>query len=92
MWSLFLHESGKDLLPLPHQKKDGMKRILYVVGLLALLCGCENRPSMVEQRKAEIRRNDSLELAQARLDWACADSVATFKAVSYTHLTLPTKA
>ncbi len=79
MWSLFLHESGKDLLPLPHQKKDGMKRILYVVGLLALLCGCENRPSMVEQRKAEIRRNDSLELAQARLDWACADSVATFK-------------
>ena len=79
MWSLFLHESGKDLLPLPHQKKDGMKRIVYVVGLLALLCGCENRPSMVEQRKAEIRRNDSLELAQARLDWACADSVATFK-------------
>lgn len=56
-----------------------MKRILYVVGLLALLCGCENRPSMVEQRKAEIRRNDSLELAQARLDLACADSIATFK-------------
>ena len=56
-----------------------MKRILYVLGLLALLCGCENRPSMVEQRKTEIRRNDSLELVQARLDLARADSVATFK-------------
>lgn len=77
---IFLQESGKDLLPLPHQKKDGMKKILYVLGLLALLCGCENRPSLVEQRKAEIRRNDSLELAQARLDLAHADSVATFKA------------
>ncbi len=56
-----------------------MKRILYVVGLLPMLFSCENRPSMVEQRRAEIRRNDSSELAQARSDLAHADSLATFK-------------
>ena len=56
-----------------------MKRTLYVVGLLPMLFSCENRPSMVEQRRAEIRQNDSLELVQARADLANADSVATFK-------------
>ena len=35
--------------------------------------GCVDRPSMVEQRKAEIRLHDSLELVQARADLANAD-------------------
>ncbi|MBQ6965653.1 MAG: hypothetical protein IJP82_08205 [Bacteroidaceae bacterium] len=56
-----------------------MKRLFYMMGLLSLLCGCEHRPSLVEQRKAEIRRNDSLELVQALRDLAAADSVATFR-------------
>ena len=56
-----------------------MKRTIYVIILLLGLYGCESRPSMAEQRKAEIRRNDSLELAQAKTDLVKADSVATFK-------------
>lgn len=58
-----------------------MKKIIYAIGLLPLLWGCENRPSLslTEQRKAEIRRNDSLELVQAQEAMAAADSVATFK-------------
>ena len=30
-----------------------MKRFLYIIALLPLLFSCENRPSLVEQRKAE---------------------------------------
>ena len=62
-------------------KVCGMKK--YLIGMLSLfvLMGCENRPSMVEQRKAEIRKNDSLELTQAREDLAVVDSIATFKAL-----------
>jgi hypothetical protein len=44
-----------------------MKRIVYIISLLSILCGCNSRPSMVEQRREEIRRNDSTELAQARV-------------------------
>lgn len=57
-----------------------MKRVFYIMSLLLALCGCENRPSLVEQRKAEIRRNDSLELAQARKELLESDSVVIFKA------------
>lgn len=55
-------------------------RFLFcAVVLLAMFCACvERRPSMAEQRKAEIRMNDSLELAQARTDLAAVDSMATF--------------
>ena len=56
-----------------------MKRFLYIIALLLLLFSCENRPSLVEQRKAEIKQNDSLELVRARADLAQADSVTTFK-------------
>ena len=62
-----------------HTNKWKMKRTIYVIILLLGLYGCESRPSMAEQRKAEIRRNDSLELAQAKTDLVKADSVATFK-------------
>ena len=65
-----------------------MKRILYsAVGIAAVaafsaICfsSCNGKPSMVEQRKAEIREHDLLELAQARADLAVADSVIAFKA------------
>ena len=50
-----------------------MKRTLYFMALLLGLCACEHRPSMVEQRKAEIRRNDSTELASAREELANAE-------------------
>lgn len=48
-----------------------MKRISRIsffiyIALLALSCQ-EKKPSMVEQRREEIRRNDSTELAQARI-------------------------
>lgn len=56
------------------------------LGALLLACigawglsSCKNKPSMVEQRKAEICQADSLELARARTDLVIADSVATFK-------------
>ena len=60
-----------------------MKRISRIsifiyIALLALSCQ-EKKPSMVEQRKAEIRRNDSLELAQAQQDLQVADSMAAVK-------------
>ena len=60
-----------------------MKRISRIfifiyIALLALSCQ-EKKPSMVEQRKAEIRRNDSLELAQAQHDLQVADSTAAVK-------------
>ncbi len=64
-----------------------MKRFFYsffvFVTLVSVLClpSCKERPSKVEQRKEEIRRNDCLELAQAQKDWKAADSVATFKAL-----------
>lgn len=48
--------------------------------LLVGLGSCKERPSMVEQRKAEIRKADSLELVQARKDLVLADSMVTFKA------------
>ncbi|MBQ9665275.1 MAG: hypothetical protein IJV33_02225 [Bacteroidaceae bacterium] len=57
-----------------------MRKNLYIIILLSALCACEHRPSALEQRKEEIRHNDSLELAQARKDLAIADSVCTFKA------------
>ena len=62
-----------------------MKRILYSAAsiyVLSAICfsSCNSKPSMVEQRRAEIREHDSLELVQARADLAVADSVATFKA------------
>ena len=63
-----------------------MKGILYsaiiAVSTFAVVCfsSCNGKPSMVEQRKAEIREHDSLELALARADLAVADSVIAFKA------------
>ena len=63
-----------------------MKRIFCVgfitISILSSLClsSCQNKPSRVEQRKAEIREHDSLELVQAKADLVVADSVATFKA------------
>ena len=60
-----------------------MKRIFYITTVaVAAMCfsACKSKPSMVEQRKAEIREHDSLELAQAKADLATADSIATFKA------------
>ena len=60
-----------------------MKRIFYITTVaVAATCfsACKSKPSMVEQRKAEIREHDSLELAQAKADLAIADSIATFKA------------
>ena len=63
-----------------------MKRIWHFIAVAtaaisaAGLSACQSKPSMVEQRKAEIREHDSLELAQARADLAEADSIATFKA------------
>lgn len=49
-------------------KECGMKKLLTGTLFLLALMGCEHRPSMLEQRKAEIRRNDSTELAQARVE------------------------
>lgn len=43
------------------------------------LTGCKERPSAVESRKAEIRQQDSLALAQARVALAEADSLVTFR-------------
>ena len=62
-----------------------MKRILYSavsIYVISAICfsSCNSKPSMVDQRRAEIREHDSLELVQARADFAVADSVATFKA------------
>ncbi len=64
-----------------------MKRFFYsffvFVTSVSVLCvsSCKERPSKVEQRKEEIRRNDSLELAQAKKDLKAADSVVTLKAL-----------
>lgn len=65
------------------RNRMNMKRISRIsifiyIALLALSCQ-EKKPSMVEQRKAEIRRNDSLELAQAQQDLQVADSMAAVK-------------
>lgn len=67
-------------------KECVMKKFLIGILSLFVLAGCENRPSMVEQRKAEIRRNDSLELAQARKDLVVVDSIATFRALELEEL------
>lgn len=61
-------------------KTGGMKKITSAMLLLWMLYACGKHPSAVEQRKEEIRRNDSLELVQTRIDLAAADSMATFKA------------
>ena len=64
-----------------------MKRFFYsffvFVTSVSVLCvsSCKERPSKVEQRKEEIRRNDSLELAQAKKDLKAADSVVTLQAL-----------
>lgn len=62
------------------QSAEGIRSASCLMALCLLLLACADRPSAVEQRKTEIRRQDSLELAQARADLAVADSVATFKA------------
>ena len=59
-----------------------MKRISRIsffiyIALLALSCQ-EKKPSMVEQRREEIRRNDSTELAQAEAELTRIDSLVTF--------------
>ena len=61
-------------------KVYNMKKLLIGTLFLWVLMGCEKRPSLLEQRKAEIRRNDSLELVQAQTDLLKVDSVATFMA------------
>lgn len=55
--------------------------ILIAIPIVSVICfsACQSKPSMVEQRKAEIKEHDSLELVQAKADLAVADSVATFK-------------
>ena len=62
------------------QSAEGIRSASCLMALCLLLLACADRPSAVEQRKTEIRRQDSLELAQTRADLAVADSVATFKA------------
>lgn len=67
-------------------KLELMKRFLSVfftwvaLSFLLVAFSCKNTPSAVEQRKAEIRRNDSLELEMARAELLAADSLATFVA------------
>lgn len=61
-----------------NMKRISRISIFIYIALLALSCQ-EKKPSMVEQRKAEIRRNDSLELAQAQQDLQVADSMAAVK-------------
>lgn len=62
-----------------------MKKILHIVVIaisaVSAVCisSCQSKPSLVEQRKAEIRNSDSLELVQAKSDLAVADSIVTFK-------------
>lgn len=56
-----------------------MKKIQSLLPLLLMLCACGERQSLAEQRREEIRKNDSLELVQAKKDLAVADSIATFK-------------
>lgn len=56
-----------------------------MMSLLALV-GCEHRPSMVAQRKAEIRWNDMLELVQAKNELAAADSVEMLKSLEVNDL------
>lgn len=63
-----------------------MKRTFYLIlsiplwGMAVGLPSCSNAPSAVEQRKAEIREHDSLEIVQAQLQLQQADSLAVFKA------------
>lgn len=63
-----------------------MEKVFYLMGILLLILSCENHPSKLEQRKAEIRLNDSLELVQARADLASADSVITFTTLELSDL------
>ena len=62
-----------------------MKRISRIsffiyIALLALSCQ-EKKPSMVEQRREEIRRNDSTELAQAEAELTRIDSLVTYSSL-----------
>ena len=63
------------------RNRMNMKRISRIsifiyIALLALSCQ-EKKPSMVEQRREEIRRNDSTELAQAEAELTRIDSLVT---------------
>ena len=67
------------------QSNIGASRLRVCISAIAAfsaICfsSCNVKPSLVEQRKAEIREHDSLELVQARADLAVADSVIAFKA------------
>lgn len=58
-----------------------MKKIISaVIAVSAIfISACNSEPSLVEQRKAEIRKQDSLELAQTKADLVAVDSIMTFK-------------
>lgn len=63
--------------------KTYRKHIVSILALsaaiLATLNACDQQPSRVDQRKEEIRKRDSLELASAQTDLQHADSVIAFK-------------
>ena len=62
-----------------------MKRIsrisFFIYIALLALSGQEKKPSMVEQRREEIRRNDSTELAQAEAELTRIDSLVTYSSL-----------
>lgn len=55
--------------------------ILLTASAMTIIFSCDNKPSRVEQRKAEIRQQDSTDLASARLDMQEADSIIAFKEI-----------
>src|SRR5574344_215904 len=60
-------------------KSSSFIATLLVAGCLCSFSSCEKRPSLVEQRKAELRGSDSVSLAEAKADSVYADSLATFR-------------
>lgn len=60
-----------------NMKRISRISIFIYIALLALSCQ-EKKPSMVEQRREEIRRNDSTELAQAEAELTRVDSLVMF--------------
>ena len=66
-------------------KTERMKNSIYYASVVSMVVcslafsACQQQPSAVERRKAEIREKDSLELLQARQDLYVSDSILSFK-------------